>query len=419
MKKKHIIIFVLIGLVSVAIFFVFLQIIKKPDTIKNPAAIQMWDFQAIDTMKYSRDPIQDQMDNPEYKKMIDAQVKAISQTGATHVAIATPYDEKFLPGLKLWVEAARKYELKVWFRGNFSGWEKWFGFKKISRTQHKELTQKFILNNPTLFEDGDVFSPCPECENGGPGDPRSTRDIKGFRQFMIDERTIAKESFEKIGKRVEPNFASMNGDVARLIMDPSTTAKMGGIVVIDHYVSDPKDLATDALEIAKLSGGKVVLGEYGAPIPDINGEMTEEMQAQWTKEALADVVNKPEIVGLSYWTSFGGSTKAWNDDGTPRKVVSVIKSYYSPEPTVVKVVDQDGNALSRALVTTNRDYYETNQDGLAKAYLFKGEHMTVQKVGYETYEMNINNSDKEVEIRLRKISSDNFMERLLERLNLT
>ena len=140
-----------------------------------------WKIQSIDTMKYSRDKAREKLADPSFDAIIEMQIRDIAQTGATHVAIGTPYDNEFLPFLKRWVDTARKYNLKIWFRGNFSGWEGWFDYPPISREEHLKLTEKFIKENNNLFKDGDIFISCPECENGGPGDPRQTNDIEGHR----------------------------------------------------------------------------------------------------------------------------------------------------------------------------------------------------------------------------------------------
>jgi hypothetical protein len=291
-----------------------------------------WEVQSVDTMKYSRDTSGQYLENPSKAKLvINQQVSQVAAVNATHVAIATPYDAKFLPILKLWVESARRHGLKIWFRGNFSGWEGWFDFSKIDRTEHLKLTKEFILANPELFEDGDIFSPCPECENGGPGDPRATRDIEGHRLFLISEHQEADKAFGKIGKKVSTKFNSMNGDVARIIMDPKTTKALGGIVVVDHYVANPKKLISDLQEIQRLSDGDIFLGETGVPIPDINGQMSEGDQAKWIKEALSELAQMPRFVGLNYWTSVGGSTQIWEDGGRPKEAVAVLQDYFLPK----------------------------------------------------------------------------------------
>src|SRR3989339_935814 len=66
-----------------------------------------WEFQSIDTMKYSRDLAREKLNNQEFDQVINQQVANIASAGASHVGIATPYDEEFFPFLKRWVDAAR------------------------------------------------------------------------------------------------------------------------------------------------------------------------------------------------------------------------------------------------------------------------------------------------------------------------
>lgn len=324
MKKKILIILfpflLIIPIVALVLRFSGTPIARKTS---------LWDFMSVDTVKYSRDLTGQMIDKEEFDAVINKQVADIASLGATHIAIATPYDARFIPFLERWVKSAREHRLKIWFRGNFSGWENWFGIDRIGREEHKKLLKEFIENNPGLFEDGDIFTSCPECENGGPGDPRLNGDPEGHKRFLIDEYKISLEAFGKIGKKVNSGFYSMNYDVAKLIMDKETTQALGGIVVIDHYIKDPIQVSEDAKFIAEQSGGKVVLGELGAPIPDIHGEMTEAEQADWIERALNEAKNNPEIIGVNYWVNVGGSTKLWNDDSTPRQAVGILRKFYT------------------------------------------------------------------------------------------
>lgn len=279
-------------------------------------------------MKSSRDLARVKLNDSEYDKEIDKQIRAIKETGANYVAIGTPYDTEFLPYLRRWVTAARKYKLHVWFRGNFSGWERWFSYKPITGEQHLRLTEDFIINNRDLFQDGDIFSSCPECENGGPGDPRSTGDVVGFRQFLINEYNLTTRSFVKIEKNVSSNFNSMNYDVANLVMDKPTTEALGGLVVIDHYVPTPEQMVADVDRLSSTSGGRIFIGEFGAPIPDLHGNLGELEQADWIKAVLSGLSNDKNVVGLNYWVNTGGSTQLWDEVGHPRKAVGVVKSYF-------------------------------------------------------------------------------------------
>lgn len=323
-----------------------------------------WQIQSIDTMKFSRDTAGQKLNDKSFDKEIDKEMQDIADTGATHVAIGTPYDEMFVPFLERWVRSAREHGLKVWFRGNFSGWEGWFNQPKIDREEHKRLLQAFIINHADLFEDGDIFTGCPEAENGGPGDPRHTGDVAGHRQFLIDEHQIMQTSFAQIHKYVQFDANSMNGDVAQLIMDPATTQALGGIVVIDHYVPTTQQLADDVHKIAQKSGGKIILGEFGAPIPDLHGKMTEDQQAQWIHDALDKLSTMPEVIGLNYWTNKGGSTALWDENGDkPRKAVAVMKSFYTPLVLSGVVTDAHGQAVQGAEFTSTSRSTHTEVDG--------------------------------------------------------
>lgn len=326
-KLLIIILFVIIATAGTIFFFTDFsgQGVFKQQFTEKP----IWQIRSIDTVKYSRDIAREKAKDISFDLTINRQVTSIKQTGANYIAIGTPYDGEFIPYLRRWVKAARVNNLKVWFRGNFSGWEKWFNYESIDRQTHLANTEKFILENPDLFEDGDIFTSCPECENGGPGDPRKTGDLDGFRKFLIDEYNTSKEAFAKINKNIKPGYFSMNYDVAKLIMDSNTSYSLGGISVIDHYVAPPEKLAADAKLLARSNGGMVVIGEFGAPIEDINGKMTEDEQANWVSKALERLSIAPEVIGVNYWVNTGGSTQIWNKDGNPVKAVKIIRKYYN------------------------------------------------------------------------------------------
>ncbi len=319
-SKNKILIVLLVVLVTI---FIGMQLSKKVYQSEH-----VFKVRSVDTVKYSRDLASQKLHDEEFNETIQQQVSNISQTGANYVAISTPYDPQFLPYLRKWVLAARDHNLKVWFRGNFSGWEGWFKYGKIDSAEHTKLTREFILNNPDLFEDGDIFTPCPECENGGPGDPRKG-DVTAFRQMMVTEYQQSQEDFGKIGKKVITNFASMNYDVASLVMDSATTEKMGGVVAVDHYAKDPKQIALSLKKLANISGGKIVLSEFGAPVPDINGKMSEGEQAAWLDQLLTNLEADTNVIGLNYWTGAGSSTAIWNEQGSPKEAVSILTKFYS------------------------------------------------------------------------------------------
>ena len=382
MKKLPIIVPIIIFTLLGALIFVFMFRKTNGQSVMLKKQ-SWWDIQSIDTMKYSRDVAREKAKDTTFDTEIDTQVRLISETGATHVAIATPYAEEFLPFLKRWIAAARKYELKVWFRGNVPGWEGWFDYENITREEHIRMIREFILANGELFEEGDIFSSCPECENGGPGDPRNTGDATGHRKFLIDEYRVTSDAFRKIGKNVRSNFAPMNGDVANLIMDKDTTRALGGIVVIDHYVGDKQKLAADIKEIAEKSGGRVILGEFGAPIPDIHGDLDPTEQALWIEEALNALAGIDELEGINYWTGFGGSTRLWEGNYKERPAVEVIKKYFKPVAVNGKVLDETGRGVGGAKISLGGKITSADSDGkFIIAVIEEAHNLQVEAPGY-------------------------------------
>lgn len=336
-----------------------------------------WQIQSIDTMKYSRDIAREKSHDTAFDAVIDRQVRAIAETGATHVAIATPYDEEFVPFLKRWVKAARAYGLKVWFRGNFSGWEGWFEYPKISREEHIQKTSDFIGKHPELFEDGDIFVSCPECENGGAGDPRQTGDTESYRAFLIRSEQSARQSFQRLGKNVTTNYFSMNGDVARLVMDDATSKSLGNTVTIDHYVATPERLVSDVHTFGR-GGRSVILGEFGTPIPDIHGTMTEDAQAHWLDRALSQLSNDPNVSGLNYWLSVGGSTELWSSTGRAKKAVAQITKYFRPGRVSGFVRDDLGRAIGGARVSIFDKQVQTDRNGYFNLSYISAEQGSVE-----------------------------------------
>lgn len=401
-------------LLRLFLFVILFNIFLHPvNAIGELPHVPWWKVQSIDTMKYSRDLTREKMGDTSFDAVIDAQIEAIAKTGATHVAIATPYDAKFIPMLTRWVDAARKYKLKVWYRGNFSGWEKWFDFKQITREEHLQLTKAFIKSNPELFGDGDIFTPCPECENGGPGDPRKTGDIEGHRLFLIASHTAATQSFRDIGKGVEVGYFSMNYDVAKAIMDKRTTEALGGIVTIDHYIKSATQIAKDARAIAEQSGGKIFIGEFGAPLPDLHGNMTEEQQYEWVKSALHELSREPSVIGVNYWVNIGGSAQLWKSDGSAKKAVSAITDAYTPRTIMGFARNQYRGPIANVQVATAHRKIMTDADGyFFLPLLTEDTELTISFENYPVTKKQITTDESQIDIVIQT-KPRNFLEAII------
>ncbi|MFH1602244.1 MAG: carboxypeptidase-like regulatory domain-containing protein [Candidatus Shapirobacteria bacterium] len=401
-KNKMVLLIIFgIALIVFGIKFVLGSSFENKPLVKENSG--WWQIQSIDTVKYSRDMALEKIGDNSFDEIIESQVNNIALTGATHIAIGTPYDKEFISFLARWVKTARRYDLKVWFRSNFSGWEEWFGYKRISREEHLSLLKAFIIDNGNLFEDGDIFSACVECENGGPGDPRKTGDVAAYREFLVKEYTASTDAFRKIGKNVRANVFPMNGDVAKLVMDKSTTQKLGGIVTIDHYVAAPAILVKDIADIAELSGGRVFLGEFGVPIPDIHGQISEADQAEWVEEALGKLAEVPELLGLNYWVSYGGTTRLWEKNNEPRSALFALVRYFKPKLLTGRIIDELGRPIAMAKVSLGSKSYITQKEGcFTLGYVSDRDPLIIEADGYKRLIVQEFSSKENIEVALEK-----------------
>jgi len=344
----------------VAFFIAVLLFLQTTGSIL--AGNTIWEIQAIDTMKYSRDEAR----KADVRDQIDHLIEIIADTGATHVSIATPYNEEFVPTLTAWVQSARRHNLKVWFRGNWAEWEGWFGYQKFTDvTEHHRKTAAFIPAHPELFADGDIFTPAPEAENGGMGDPRGSEPrSRQFNEFLVTSAKTCTQAFKKMGKFVQCGYFSMNGDIAKQVLTPETVKQAGNVVVIDHYVKDPVQFEKDIIFLSEKFKAPIILGEYGAPIPDLNGTMTETQQAEYVKKLMEVMYKeKARVSGMNYWTLISSSTALLNDNGTPRDTVDVLTSYFTPLKVEGRVIDVFGDAVPGVSVSVPNTPAEIKTDG--------------------------------------------------------
>lgn len=327
--------------------------------------VQLWEIRSVDTMKTSRDKARDKLADASYDAAIDKQLSAIRSLGANYVALGTPYDDEFIPYLTRWVKHARQHKLKVWFRGNFSRWEGWFEYPKdMTPDEHLTATASFIKKNPDLFEDGDIFDPCPECENAKYW-PQPAANGQ-FNEFLMSQKTVTESSFRQIDRQVMSNVFSVIGGRAREVMAPQTAAALGNVVTIDHYIKDPKNMGEYIHYFATDLGARTLVGEYGAPIPDINGDITEVDQAAHVDAVLGELYKgRRDVYGINYYVLSEGTTALLNDDGTEREAAQVVKKYFSPAVITGTVSNTLGDALDGVVVATSDGFstVETDKNG--------------------------------------------------------
>lgn len=333
----------------------------------EPPLGQLWHFQCIDTMKYSRDSAREYLDDPVgSQKFIVNEVSIIKSLGATCISVGTPYDEEFVPLLRQWAVAIHAAGLKVWFRGNFAGWEGWFDYPLLkSAEEHYAKTYAFITAHPDLFAEGDIFSPAPEAENGLLGSPwASSYARKALVDFAWKSSDTCQRAVMVIQKKINCGYFSANGDVARDVYTRDVLQKAGAVTVIDHYISSTVQYGRDLDGYAQKHGLPIVIGEFGAPIPDLNGNLNEQEQAQYVGELLRQFyTHKKQILGLNYWVLRGGSTQLLNTDGSERAVMEIVRDYFIPGQIIGTVVDGIGRPVKSAVIATGDGVQTVQVDG--------------------------------------------------------
>ncbi|HUD18826.1 MAG TPA: glycosyl hydrolase [Patescibacteria group bacterium] len=363
------------------LFFSPKQVVRSEG--QSPA---IWPVRSVDTMKTSRDMARVKLNDPSYDTSIQKELTRIKELGANYVTIDTPYDDEFYPYLLRWVTLARKTGLHVWFRGNFSGWEGWFDYpKNIDPQEHQRRTAEFIATHSELFQDGDAFDPCPECENAGFW--KQPEGNTAFNEFIMNQQVVLKNSFDQIHKNVHINWTSIIGGRAKEVLDTQAVRALGNLITIDHYVKTPKDMETYINYFSQSMKSDVLIGEFGAPIPDINGPMTEDQQANFVDSIFNVLYAKKQYVeGVNYFALSNGTTEIIDALGNVTKAYNVIKKYYIPGQITGDVTNTLGDFVSNEPVKTIDGTNQTVTDAKGKFSLVGPAVPTTIVVGGKIYQ---------------------------------
>jgi hypothetical protein len=287
-------------------------------------------------MKQSRDNaqaiLQGLQENSEHMQgIINQEVRDIAALHTTHVAIGTPYDDQFLPVAQAYFKSAREHGLNVWWRSNFSEFEKdsgnpnqgWFGYQHNPNfMEQPQRIAQFIEQNGSLFRQGDIFTPWPEPENVI--DFNNQKDA--YQSLLLADYQVSQPLRDR---GILAGYFSMNGDVAKNL-DPQIVQQIGNVVVVDHYVRTPQEMGDeiDALH-QRYPGAEIVIGEFGAPIPDLNGSMDPQRQADFVGQLLNQIKRRGRIVkGLNYWDDIQGTTAIENTLADFRPVYKVLQNIF-------------------------------------------------------------------------------------------
>lgn len=307
---------------------------------QNTSAQQTWPIQSIDAMKSTKDAVCYQHSDA----WIDMWVTRAGELGANYVAISTPYDSPScgdaLAYTKKWIAIIRKHGLKVWHRDMPLAFEGIYSTPKSNASNFIDLITNYIKANPDEYENGDIFTPIPEPQNGGIlGVTYCAQSIcqfssaQAFNAWLRNSMTASQNAFDSIGKTgVNIGYFGFDGFVTwgdhnpdwHGILDNATLQQMGNIT-IDHYpevVNETMQQGLDTLQ-QKYPTFPIIIGEWGA-VTGVNVD-----QQIQTDMGAAKTHN---VIGFNYWQfgPGGSGEQLINSDFSSRSAFFAVQSFYKP-----------------------------------------------------------------------------------------
>ena len=187
----------------------------------------------------------------------------------------------------------------------------------------------------------------------------------------------------------------MNGDVALNVLDQQTVNYIGNLVTVDHYIKN-KDVMNNYVEtLHNKFHTKIFIGEFGAPIAGINGQMNEDQQLKFVTDIIDLLSQKNYVIGLNYWVLTGGSTALANSDLSLKKVFSSIQEYFRPGILNGMVVDGNKVPIKNAEIYFNNIKQLTDDNGKYILKIPSGIHsIFIQRAGLKELNYVALQSDK-------------------------
>jgi len=297
-----------------------------------------WSIQSVSSMKETKDRVCYQRSYD----FITQWVGTASELGANYISLETPYESPTcgdsLAYTRDWIQAIRLKKLNVWHRHMPLAFEGIYNARKDPTRDYLQVISNYIKSNPFFFQEGDIFTPIPEPQNGGIQGvnycSQNTCIFKNAAEFNAWLRTamdISEQAFASIGlaNKVKIGYYGFDGYIAwgdnnpdwDGILEDATVEKMGNIT-IDHYpeiVGDTMENDLQELE-TRYPNIPIIIGEWGT----ISGSDSE---AQVVKSMTA--ARRPSVVGFNYWhMGIGGNEELIREDFSKRAQFDEVQSFY-------------------------------------------------------------------------------------------
>lgn len=297
-----------------------------------------WSIQSVSSMKETKDRVCGQRSSEFIQKWVD---KAV-ELGVNYVAIETPYDNPScgdaVSYTKLWVNAIRSRGLKIWHRHMPLAFEGIYNTTKKPSIDYLSIISNYIKSNPSFFQEGDIFTPIPEPQNGGIYGVNYCsygicifKNARDFNTWLRNAMDISESALSQIGLsgKIKIGYYGFDGYIAwgdnnpdwDGILEDQTVIKMGNIT-IDHYpeiVGDTMQNDLNELE-SRYPNIPIVIGEWGT----ITGGDTESQVIQSMGAA-----RRTNVVGFNYWhMGIGGNEALIREDFTNKPQFDEVQSYF-------------------------------------------------------------------------------------------
>lgn len=300
------------------------------------AAVSFASLKGVDVMKFTKDTMTNQPSDQEIQNIVNA-VKGMN---VTHISVSIPMDSDsdYPAGGKpsprtasalaqKWADTIHGAGLKVIWRGTWSGIEGIYGFEKkvgasrfptgTAATAESDggstwlgKTYQYIVNNPNLFQVGDVWAPLPERTEGIFSDSTSFISHSGsglqtnFVNFFNDLKTVSDRAFSRLGKNgvITGMTANNYSEVVSGWM-PQSLFDVNGVVAVDYYGINHSaaEMENDMRMMARTRGKAVFLQEWG---DYWNAGMSQTERTQYLNgiySVIEKLANEGVLMGFNYW----------------------------------------------------------------------------------------------------------------------
>jgi hypothetical protein len=290
---------------------------------------------SVDVMKYTKDTVINQPSSAEIESIVSAITKNIKPK---YIAISIPLDDstdyppesKPSPGSAIqfqqkWTDTIHAQRVSVIFRGTFSGIEGIYNFPKLvgadrypAGTISSAATDgnstwlgkiyKFILDNPDVFADGDIWALLPERTEGIFSDESSflayDRDIQQtYPQFFLDLNAVSAAAFKKINKKVITGMSANNFSEVKSGWLSPELYNSSGLIVVDHYgiTHTPQEMESDLTDAYKKYGKPIFLQEWGDYWNKNLNEPERKVYLQSMYAVFKKLADAKILAGFNYW----------------------------------------------------------------------------------------------------------------------